>query len=63
MGALFGSPKLPPTPPDPVNNAAVQAAALAEQARQSKGSASTILTSPLGVSGSPTTASKMLLGG
>lgn len=63
MGSIFGRPSLPPPPPDPVNNKAVQAAAMAEEDRNRQGSASTILTSPLGLTGAPTVASKQLLGG
>lgn len=63
MGSIFGRPSLPPPPPDPINNAAVQNAALAEQDRNRQGAASTILTSPLGVSAAPPVASKQLLGG
>lgn len=72
MGGLFGGPKLPavqPAPPSPLDDSAAQrerdeAAAEQRRRRTAGGRASTILTSPLGVteSAEPSVARKYLLG-
>lgn len=53
MSSIFKKPKKPKTPK--VENQLLSAYAQAEKMKRRAGTASTIMTSPLGVSGSPST--------
>ena len=69
MAGLFKSPKSPTAQPlpqvpnvkeDPAAAARAQREAEAERLKAAKGAASTILTSPLGVGGTPSTTANIL---